>query len=69
MTVTAECSEFLNINSCYNLKGKCDNLKCALQSAEESLELSQNGKAKRPIVKKYRIILKYRGKKEEKNRE
>ena len=69
MTVTAECSEFLNINSCYNLKVKCDNLKCALQSAEESLELSQSCKAKRPIMRKYRINLKHRGKKEEKGRE
>ena len=31
---------------------ECDNLRCILQSLEESLELSQNGKYKKPIMKK-----------------
>lgn len=30
---------------------ECDNLRCILQSLEKSLELSQNGKYKKPIMK------------------
>lgn len=31
---------------------ECDNLRCILQSLEKSLEWSQNGNYKKPIMKK-----------------